>query len=106
MLHVGTPGGAAVDIDPLGDFDLGLRIDVVGAALDVIDEPHPCVWITRCGPTHLTDLDQLWCPAATTALTARGFAPAFYAVTRASWTCALSGRTRVWSRPPQKRSRA
>jgi hypothetical protein len=96
-LHVGTPGGPTTTIAHDGDWDHGLRTEVVGAALRACDDP-PWVWLTRSGPLTLQDPDAAWLGPTLAAAAEREHDVAFVVVTRHGWRDPRSGLTQQWQR--------
>ena len=100
-LHLGQPAGARVSLE-VPRADAGLRLDLVGALLDVWREQHggPAFgWTVRSGVPTPHDADLAWYAAAVRAFGAVGEAPqGFRAVTRTGWLDVVSGESRVWKR--------
>ena len=101
MLHVGTPGGPTVTVTDDRGWDHGLRTDLVGAVLRLLDDP-PWVWLTRAGSLELQDVDVAWLGATLAAARERGSDPAFVVVTRHGWRDPRSGTGQRWRRIRQR----
>jgi len=82
-------------------WDHGLRTDLVGAVLRLLDDP-PWVWLTRAGSLELQDVDVAWLGATLAAARERGSDPAFVVVTRHGWRDPRSGTGQRWRRIRQR----
>ena len=100
-LHVGRPAGPRVSLE-VPAADAGLRLDLLGALLDVWREQHggrAFGWVVRCGVPTPHDVDLAWYAAAVRAFGALGEVPlGFRAVTKAGWLDVVTGESRVWKR--------
>ena len=100
-LHVGQPAGPRVSLE-VPVTDVGLRLDLFAAVLDVWREEHggPAFgWMVRSGVPTPHDEDLAWYAAAVRAFGALGEAPqGFRAVTRSGWLDVVTGESRVWKR--------
>jgi hypothetical protein len=101
VLHVGTPGGPTVTVTDDRAWDHGLRTDLVGALLRLLDDP-PWVWVARSGSRGLQDADAAWLAASVAAAHERGSDPAFVVVTRHGWRDPRSGTGQQWRRIRQR----
>lgn len=95
-VHVGWPGDVAVELPADVGYDVGMRVDLIAMALDLLEGEQPCVWLTRCGTSEVNDLDLAWCGASVAALASRGWPAAFYVVTRNSWHSPVTDDSRSW----------
>jgi hypothetical protein len=100
-VHVGRPAGPRVSLEAPA-ADAGLRLDLLGAVLDVWREQHggrAFGWVVRCGVPAPHDADLAWYAAAVRAFGALGEAPlGFRAVTKSGWLDVVTGESRVWKR--------
>jgi hypothetical protein len=100
-LHLGRPAGPRVSLG-VPTADVGLRLDLVAALLDVWREEHggPAFgWVIRSGVPAPHDEDLAWYAAAVRAFGALDEAPqGFRAVTRSGWLDVVTGENRVWKR--------
>ncbi len=103
-LLVGTPAATSLALPHDTYDDPGLRIDLIGRALDALDDADPCVWRMRPGPLEAGDSDLLWCSAAALAMAVRGWPAEFYVVNRFGWAELHSGQQRTWTRPRRGRA--
>jgi hypothetical protein len=97
VLHVGRPGGAALEVADDPTWDHGLRTEIVGAVLRARRDP-PWVWVTRSGPLSLQDVDAAWLGPTIAAAAERGTDPAYVVVTRHGWFDPRSGLGQEWKR--------
>jgi hypothetical protein len=106
-VHVGVPGGA-VAVLPLGEqrLDHTLRTDALEAMVRRTRRPGPppVVWLTRCGPRDVRDVDLAWLAAARTAAAELGQALPMVVVQRRSWRDPETGVGREWARIRTKNS--
>ena len=97
VVHVGTPGGATVAVPDDGQWDHGLRTELVGAALRSLDDPA-WVWVTRVGSLSPEDVDAAWLGPTLSAGRERGADPSYVVVTRHGWRDPRSGAGQQWRR--------
>jgi len=102
VVHVGVPGGVTSSL-ALGDqrLDHALRTDVLEAMVRHAGTTAPAstlVWLSRCGPREVRDVDLAWLAAARAAGAELGRALPMVVVTRRSWTDPSTGVHRDWLR--------
>lgn len=98
-LHVGTPAGPHLSIPEQRWYDAGLRADLVVRALDGLDVPDPCCWVTRPGELVANDVDVAWLSAARAAFARHAVAlPGFFVVTRRGWMDLTTQQVHQWDR--------
>jgi hypothetical protein len=113
--HVGHPGGQHGRLRHEDVSDAGLRADLVERVVDgLLETDGACGWVTRSGPSSVTDADAEWFVATRTAFDRHGLAlPAFFVLNRTGWLDLVSGEHRQWSRirhassttpPPRQRA--
>ena len=102
-VHVGTPSGTRLRLElpwPVpGEYDAGVRFDVMCALVDELEGGSAWCWLTRPGVPEVHDVDLAWFSAASRAFGAHAVELAgFRAVTRTGWLDVVTGESRTWSR--------
>ena len=102
-VHVGMPGATRRGLDvpwPVpGEYDAGVRFDVMCALVDELESRAAWCWLTRPGVPEVHDVDLAWLSAAVRAFGAHAVELAgFRAVTKTGWLDVTTGESRTWSR--------